>query len=272
MTVYVRYRLTYKIWCLASMIAIFAVMAQPAFAGKLDDFEQDATEEEDEQDDGWLYFEDEEDDDDGSILGDILGGIFNALFSGIFDADDDGDSLQPSDRGGQSPGNPFESNNENPLLPLFTVDMAYQNVDTDVGAFDTRVEVGLGVLAAQGRFTWYLENEPSDDLGMYQLHGLFRLPLGEHLKIGVGAGALIVDGNNQNSGFSTTVPILIAANDVLGFEFRPTWSWINENRLDDFDLCVSLNYEFAAVRLGYRTVQSEHESLDGLYAGFSLKF
>ncbi len=272
MNAYFRYSRMTLIWCIAGFFGLFVILPHPVFAGKLDDFEQDATEEEDEKDEGWLSFEDEEEEDDDSFVEDILGGIFHILFSGTDDEEDERNTLQPRERGGQPSGEPVELPSRHPLLPVFMVDGAYQNVDSDVGALDTRIELGISVFAAQGRFTWYFEDAPSDELGMHQLHGLFRLPFGERLKVGVGVGALILDGNNQNSGFSMTTPLLFSVNKTVGLEFRPTWSWVNENRLDDYDVSLSLNDGFTALRVGYRSVQSEHESLNGPYAGFSVKF
>ncbi len=273
---HVRFGLFSKSGYFALILIIVLCVAQPAFAGKLNDFEEDATGEKDEKDDGWLYFEDDEEDADDSILGAILGGIFKGIFSGIFSSvgDDDADnkSLRPSTKRAPPARESFGFSSQESAFPVFRFDAAYQNVESDIGAFDTRVELGFNAFAAQGRFTWYREGEPSDDLGMYHIHGLLRLPVGNHLKIGLGAGTSILDGNDQNYGFSMTAPVLIYPNEVIGLEFRPTWSWINENPLHDYDLGLALNYEFAAVRLGYRWMRSEHESLDGPYAGFALKF
>jgi hypothetical protein len=158
------------------------------------------------------------------------------------------------------------------LLPTFRFDGNYQDVESDVRAFDLRSELGSGYYAIQGRVTGYTEDDPSDEFGYMQIHGLFRLPIDDLVEMDFGAGAVFLNGEDRNSGFSLTLPILIYPKESAGVEFRPCWSWINGNTLSDYDLGIVLSRSHVALRLGYRWVRSEHESLDGPYAGLSLRF
>jgi hypothetical protein len=158
------------------------------------------------------------------------------------------------------------------LLPSLRLDGSYQNGQSDVGAFDLRIEGGYDFLAAQGRFTSYMEEEPDDELWLNYIHGILRLSVGEHLTINPGAGAAIVAGNNRNSGFSWTLPVLFYPRKSVGVEFRPVWSWINENTIDDYDVSLVLGSKHAAFRVGYRWVYSDDETLDGPYMGVTFRF
>jgi hypothetical protein len=98
------------------------------------------------------------------------------------------------------------------------------------------------------------------------------MSFGNHVEFDLGLGSSILDGENRKSGFSLTTPVLIHPKEFIGIEFRPTWSTINGNPLDDYDLGIVLSRSYGSLRLGYRWMRSEHESLDGPYFGVSFKF
>lgn len=253
-------------------LCAFLLVGQPAYAGKLDDFEEEATEEENH--DQWQYHDDD-DDDDESLFGAFFRGFFRILF---LDPDDDDDDVSrstgPSYVRSESRHPSLQTfPRYNPVvLPSLRVDGSYQNVLSDVGAFDLRAEGGYDFLAVQGRFTYYTEEEPDDELWLNYIHGVLRLSVGEHLALGPGAGVTILSGNNRNSGFSWTLPILFYPRKSVGIEFRPVWSWINENPIDDYDVSLVLGSKHAAFRAGYRWVNADSESLDGPYMGVTVRF
>ena len=80
------------------------------------------------------------------------------------------------------------------------------------------------------------------------------------------------NGNDRNTGVSFTTPILFYPADWLGLEFRPTWSEINDNNIDDYDLSVRLGRKYLSARAGYRWMEAGDVSLDGPHIGLSIHF
>ena len=249
------------------VLCLVILIGQPTYAGKLDEFEQEATEEEDD-----ARYDVPDDDDDDSFFEALLGGLLRILFFGADDEEhhrqQDSNQVRPEYRDGSE-----QPAYDNPvLLPFFRLDGSYQNVESDVRAGDLRAELGYNILALQGRFTYYNEEKPTDELWLNYVHGLLRFPLGDTVQLNPGVGAMILAGDSRNSGFSLTVPILIYPQESFGLEFRPTWSWINENEVDDYDISVVLSSKHAGLRAGYRWVSSDDDSLDGPYLGFLFRF
>jgi hypothetical protein len=257
------------------LLCIGMMVVQPAYAGKLDDFEDEATEEDvrryDDDGDGFL---------DG-FFGALLRGFFKLLFWRPGDDDYRDDYRRQPSRSPDPRTEPYEYGEQPPgytyynprLWTSLRLDGSYQNVESDIGAFNLHSELGLAFLGVQGRFTYYREEDPDDHLWLSYIHGLARFPIDNTVQISPGVGAVFLYGENQNSGFSMTVPVLFYPRDWIGVEFRPTWSWINENTLSDHDLGVVLGSQYASFKAGYRWVYTEREeSLDGPYMGVTFQF
>jgi len=159
-----------------------------------------------------------------------------------------------------------------PLIPTVRFDAAYQDVESDVEALDLRLQVGHGPLAFEVDRTRYEEDEPSDHLDLYRLYGLLRMSYGERVEVDLGLGGIILDGDDRDSGFSATTPVLIHPWDWLVFEFRPMWSKIHGSRIDEYELGLLFNWEWAAFKAGYRWTHSPNESLDGPFLGLSIRY
>jgi len=158
------------------------------------------------------------------------------------------------------------------LVPLVRFDLSFQNVESDITAWDARFEAGYGPFAFQFRRTVYDEQDPAASLTIRQYHALYRMSFGSRLEIDIGAGTSVLDGLQENSGFSMTAPVLFHPSHSFGLEFRPVWSTINENDIQDFDLAVLAGWRYASLRAGYRWVRSPNQSLDGPHIGISLRW
>jgi len=197
--------------CLASLILVFAfAFATPALAGKLDDFERDATE--GSSDDGGGH---DGDYDDSAY--EPPAGAWWVLFLPLIGAEQSYERVRP---GATSldylkPRRPGEA-----VIPFVRADVAYQLVESDVDAWDLRAELGYGPVAVQVRETHYDEDQPSDSLDLVQAHALLRMTIIEELELDLGIGALVVDGADTNAGFSGTIPIVYHPWDFLGGGFR----------------------------------------------------
>ena len=251
------------IWILAlSACYPGARVARAEPPGKLNAFEDDVTlrkppppKEED----------DNEDDSDG-FLSEFLGDV---LFEAVGDLLSDGgmaslrrvmdaDAID-FDMTARQPGDP--------LLPILRLDVAGQKVQSDIEALGVRGEAGYGPVGAEVDFTRYWEQSPGDQLNLIRSAGLYRMSLSSHTEMDLGLGALTVRGDRSTSNLLFTLPVLVHPHENWGVEFRPAWS----ERYSDYDLALLLTHRHASLKLGYRWVRSPDESLDGPYAGFSVR-
>jgi hypothetical protein len=172
-----------------------------------------------------------------------------------------------------TPTSDFESRNVGkPFTPFLRVDISYQNVESDIDAYDLRAEAGYGPIAVYFNQTDLKERHPGDELNIIRTYGLFRKSFASLCELDVGIGVLSIDGNDENTGVTCTVPFLIYPLKYAGFEFRPAWSSVNGNSINDYDVALMLGKKFVSLKFGYRWLQSVHESLDGPYAGLSFHF
>lgn len=156
-----------------------------------------------------------------------------------------------------------------PLIPFFRLDASYQDVESDVIAWDTRLEAGYGPVGVQARRTHYEEEITGDDLETIQMHLLYRMSFVTRVEVDVGLGYLELNGNESASGASSTIPVKLRLLEYLGIEFHPIWSNINGNLIEDYDLSLTGGWRFLSVRAGYRWFTSGSSSLNGPHAGIS---
>ncbi|UCG59105.1 MAG: hypothetical protein JSU70_06270, partial [Phycisphaerales bacterium] len=195
---------------LAVSVLCLSVLANDAVAGKLGAFEADATKERsshgrdrvsrdpyDDWDDTYPHSDRRSMSD--LFLNDIF--LFSLIQPGRASwarATDDATRLANLDLDAREPGDP--------LIPFVRFDAAYQDVESDVEALDYRVQVGYGPIGFELNHTRYWEQVPSDRLDIYRLYGLYRLSFGNMIEADLGLGAIILDGDERNTGVSTTTP------------------------------------------------------------------
>lgn len=159
-----------------------------------------------------------------------------------------------------------------PLLPLIRLDFAYFDIQSDVEATDFRLQGGYGPFAVELNPTFYEEQEPDDNLDLYRIWGLYRMSYSDRLEVDLGVGAVILEGNETNAGFSFTTPILVRPYDWLLLEFRPIWSDINGASLNEYEAGVLLNWASIALKAGYRWTRGPNMSLNGPFFGLSIRY
>jgi hypothetical protein len=159
-----------------------------------------------------------------------------------------------------------------PMLPLVRFDAAYHPVESDIEAWDFRLQLGYGPLGFEANQTRYEEEDPPDRLDLTHLYALWRLSVTERIELDLGLGAVILEGDEQNAGFSGTTSVLIWPWDWLAVEFRPMWSAINDSHLQEYELGVLVNARYVALKGGYRFTRSPNESLDGPFIGVSVRY
>lgn len=245
----------------------FLTLISSAFAGKLEEFERDATRDRSHErrtrydpyyDDPYYHrhhhrhYPDQRDRSSGS---------------GFTLLDVSGDEHEP---GG-------------PILPYLRLDAAYQKHSSNIDAGDYYAQIGYGFLGLDTRFTRFREKYPDDRLNISRIHGLLRLggvwgdedfaeADGGYWEVDFGLGMVQLDGDHKNDGFSFTMPILFYLTDYLGFEFRPAWASIKHSKLRDYDLSVHLTLRYVGVKIGHRWLKSPSQSLNGPYAGLVFRY
>ncbi len=156
-----------------------------------------------------------------------------------------------------------------PTLPFYEIDYKYMRVNSDIIANDVGFELGNGPLGFECHSTFFSETNPKDNLTLTQYHVLLRISPNHSQEYGIGVGTLYLSGNGQHSGFSVIFPIKFYLNRSFGIQFKPTYSWINDNLINDNELSLVLTRKFVSIKLGYRSVDTNGKSLNGPYLGFA---
>lgn len=155
-------------------------------------------------------------------------------------------------------------------IPVLSIGAAAHKVRGDVSALETAIEAGFAPLGAAARWIRYDEDTPPDTLDAIQWHLLYRMTFGNHVEIGVGMGALRIEGDATHTGFSIVTPIRVCPTDALTFEYRPVWSSIHDRSVTEHDLAIGLGWRFLQARLGYRWFSAPGETLRGPHCGLVL--
>ncbi|MDQ7015800.1 MAG: hypothetical protein Q9N68_05415 [Gammaproteobacteria bacterium] len=154
------------------------------------------------------------------------------------------------------------------LIPFLRLDISHQASTARVGSDDYRLEAGYGALALVYGQSHYQERQPTDALKLTRIYALYRMSFGEYVEVDWGMGSLTLEGNQTHDYFYVTSPILIHPSRIFGFEFRPSWA---EN-LTEYDVSLLLKAKHLGAKLGYRTLSSNGEKLEGPYIGLMLNY
>jgi len=171
---------------------------------------------------------------------------------------------------------------EPPLLPG-TVGMPYarfdyhwQYLDPHTAASTYTLETGYRHAAFSGRMSRYRDDEDNETLDINQYYALGRTGRSSDIgsvQIGMGIGGYVINGEKHKAGAAFTVPISYCYKDIVGIEFRPAFADINGATVRDYDVSISLGYQYVQLRAGYRWLWVDSGSwLDGYHAGFSIMY
>lgn len=247
------------LWFLA--LSVCLPVARPESPGKLDAFEANLTlrnpppdEEEDDESDSDSFIVELL----GEIAGEIIGSVLAEGGMASLQRMVDPEAID-FDMTARLPGDP--------LIPILRLDVVGQKVQSDIEALGVRGEGGYGPVAVQVDFSRYWEQTPGDQLNLIRSAGLYRMSFSSHVEVDLGLGALTVQGDRTGSNLLFTLPVLVHPHENWGVEFRPAWS----ERYSDYDLALLLSHSYTSLKLGYRWVHSLDESLDGPYAGVSVR-
>jgi hypothetical protein len=159
-----------------------------------------------------------------------------------------------------------------PLLPFVKLNLSTQYISEWIGATDLRFEVGKGPLAFEARMTRYRDESIDEKLDYDQIQALYRMSVGHKYGINLGLGYGRMQGGNEYDGLILSMPLLYYNGNRFGYEFRPVIFNAGESTVSELDISVLYAYKKMAFRLGYRTLDSPNETIDGMYMGLDLIF
>lgn len=269
-----------KILTVFAVIISILTITPLAAASDLDEFEKAATSAKTKQSDDKdkdKDKKDKEDDDDDSFFGFFFGDFFE-VFVVIVDevlhiTQGAMMSLARVDEDKWTDNGEIEIRRTGePTLPFFEYDHRYLKVNSDIDARENGLEAGYGPFGFRLRQTDFREKDPSDKLTLNHYHFLLRISRSSSGELGLGIGSLVMHGNDDHSGFSITFPIKIYPEDSFGVRFTPTFSWINGNSIDEYDLSLAYTIRYASIQLGYRFLEAGAKELNGSYLGFAVHY
>lgn len=158
------------------------------------------------------------------------------------------------------------------LLPFFKLNVNTQHVSESIDGLDVKLEVGRGLLAAEVRATRYQEKAVNEKLDYQQLQAFYRMLFGNTLGVNIGIGWGRLRGDDTYSGWLFTLPIIWHDRKHWAIELRPGWFDADGVSLTEFDGSVLYAYQRLAFRVGYRTLESPNNSIDGPYLGLDYIF
>ena len=257
------------------LILFFYLLTPPLlYAGKLDNFENEATKKEDTAKEDSEVSPSKRSQDNTmnrissrmSECDSCIGCAFELIFQLAFEALYQGGQYSWDQRlyNGSIIGTP--------ILPTISLDTDYQHVDSDLYSINNRVEIGFGPFGFQYKELRYFEKEPKDQLKIYQFNYLHRMSDGKFIRVDLGLGSLTLEGNEKNTGFSLLAPIYVFLPKRWSLFLRPNWGWIHTNTLQDYKLGFLFSQDYYSFQAGYRFVKSGEETLNGPFCGFNLHY
>lgn len=159
-----------------------------------------------------------------------------------------------------------------PLIPFVRLDGSYQYLDSDVDAWDYRIQVGYGPIALEYGNSRYHEKAPEDYMNVRRAAVLYRMSASHLLEIDIGLGAVELDGNSKHRAFCFSLPVLFYPKEYLGVEFRPYWAHLNGSRFNEYDVAACATLYGLGLKAGYRWLVTPNSSLHGPYTGLIFRF
>jgi hypothetical protein len=155
-----------------------------------------------------------------------------------------------------------------PVIPFTRMDIHLQHIASNLFAVDSRAEFGYGPFGLQVRHTDYKEKDPSDHLNITQASLLYRMSFSKYVEVDVGLGQSFIAGEGRHSGFLATFPIQIQTGHPLGFQFRPAFY----QGIEDYDMGLLFTQKSSSYLVGYRRVVAGESRLSGPYIGAAFHY
>jgi len=255
----------------------------PTRSATLQDFEIDATSpthenasRHDHQHREYRHREHRRDEDFFSIL---FGDLIEEMFSDVVDVGTHVIGAAVVE-GGSNSNSRLDANNSSPdkrdpgdpIIPFFRLNLNLQNISDNIYGFDGKLETGYGALAVEYRQTSYRDSEYNEQLKLKQIQFLYRMSFGSSVGVNMGFGGASLSGVNHSQGALISLPMLYLPTRHIAFEFRPSWLFSDNLSISEIDVSGLYAINHAAIRIGYRELNSDVSSLYGAYLGLDYIF
>ncbi|MGL6259544.1 hypothetical protein [Vibrio sp. WXL210] len=155
-----------------------------------------------------------------------------------------------------------------PLIPYLRLDGTYHQYSSKIHSNDLKLELGYGAIAMNYHHSRFDQTQPSYNLEFERIFATYRMSFGDSVEADLGLGRLNTKGERTRSYDYFTTPLLVHASPWAGFEFRPAWA----ANMAEYDLAVMLKTRYAALKGGYKWLNTDDEKLKGPYAGVTFYF
>ncbi len=271
-------------------------LANPAFAGKLDDLETQATTKSKSKSSSSKSssskssgssssgtYNNSHNHDDGSAIDGALILIVLAVKAveltakgiGVL-AEHGGDSFSryeqtSSINKGSDGGEPSLFRKEgDPILPTLRLSSQWLNGSGDVSGQLNRIEAGFGAFGVshtQNRLT-----EAGDKLTIKNTLAHYRMSFGNDFSWDLAFGKGKMDGNKNTNGNVFAMPMRLRLNRELHLEYFPVWSDYGGRRMSEHQFSINWQKEKVGLSTGFKTFSAGNTSVNGLFAGLYVNF
>jgi len=161
------------------------------------------------------------------------------------------------------------------IAPDLRLDAAYFSPGRNLDAWEASLEAGRGPFALSLRNTWF--DEPAlpnakETETLTQAYAHLRMTYFGFISLDPGLGAMMLDGQGDQTAIAFTLPARVQVQEFAAFEIKSSWANIRSNDFRDLEASVSLGMPHASLRLGYRWLDGEDESVRGSFVGISLRW
>lgn len=289
-------------------LTLLFFLSFPVFAGKLDDFEADATKQREssserkkEKDNGNSYSSSEEDDDCGGLaeclIGALIEGFFRALFSSLTNSGEPVESRQPViiDHDKVEPAEPVQTaqaETEWTRQKQFKIDKSQSESYARYDTFKPEMRLGvrtqrvsstidgtgfdLNFVARSFMFGFdlirYREAQPEDQLDVAHGNFALRVPINNATYLGLGMGLYNLRGEKSTFGWAFYTPLTVRPTQYFSLEFAPSLINFNGTSVLDVDMSANIKWKHLGLRGGMRILKSPLQDIQGPYIGMTANF
>ena len=203
--------------------------------------------------------DDDDDDDDDSFFGALFVQVLGFGFIASAERASVGERAF-----GLEPRKPGEA-----LIPTVRADVTGAWFDGGIQAYSLLSEAGWGPFAVQGTYTTLRESDPDDELDIGSLLVSLRMSIGSYVELDIAGGWGIFE---RDTGFVFALPFKVHPSPYFGFEFRPSWLFINETTFQDYRAVVVAGLPYISAQVGVQVYETASVSLVGPTVGFAGRF
>lgn len=160
-----------------------------------------------------------------------------------------------------------------PMLPMLRFGVDYSQPARHVSRTGFRAEVGFAAFGLEIRQHRYRESRPRDSLDILQAQLLYRMSLGSHVNVNIGAGSFTMSGDYRQSGGMVSLPIVVRLHRDIFAEARFTSMHSGPKGWQETELSLVYSpgweslWQVAALRFGYRKFSTNTVALEGPWLG-----